>query len=163
MKLHLNRIIETHGLVLSKKAPWMYGDVCLAALATIESSYGIHNIPRYEKAYDRGGIYYNAQLGMKYGAAAACSYSSWQIMYPTAVELGFTGAPTELNNDCVAIYFVMEYIQKRILDKGCERLQDLFDAYNSGTFRDRIIPEEYIAKGMDAYVKLKTEWYKESK
>lgn len=155
--MHLNEICETHGVLLTKLAPWMDGELCLKALATVESSYGLNNIPRYEKAYDRGGTYYNAALSMKYGAWAACSYSSWQIMFPTAVELGFSGSPEDLNCDAIAIYWVMQYIEKRILNKGCTRLQDLFDAYNSGTFRDTNVPQQYIAKCTDAYIRLYNE------
>lgn len=152
----LDKICEVHGLFLDKLAPWMDGEICLKALATVESSYGIYNIPRHEKAYDLGGIYSKSYkpLLIKYGAMAACSWSSFQIMYPVAYELGFQGDPIELQNDELAIMWVMEYIRKRILDKGCSRLQDFADAYNSGTFRDKLIPEDYITKFMKAYLDL---------
>lgn len=160
-KMHLNQICETHGKLLDKMAPWMDGELCLKAIATIESSYGLYNVPKHEQAYGHGGIYFNKLLWAKHGSWAACSYSSWQIMFPVAVELGFQGRPEDLNCDAVAIYWVMEYIEKRILNKGCTKLQDLFDAYNSGTFRDKLIPHDYIAKAMDAYVRLHTEKYGE--
>lgn len=152
----LDKICEVHGRVLDKYAPWMDGQVCLQALATIESAYGVYNVPKHEKAYDQGGIYFNRGLWAKYGSHAACSYSSWQLMYPVAVELGFLGSPAELMIDEKAIYWVIEYIKKRILDKGCLKLQDLADAYNSGSFRDKIVPQEYIGKFMDNYIKLHT-------
>lgn len=157
IKMHLNEICETHGGMLTKLAPWLDGELCLKAIATVESSYGLNNVPKYEKAYDRGGIYYNATLGMKYGAWAACSYSSWQIMFPTAYELGFQGTPQDLCNDAIAVYWVCMLIEKRILDKGATTLQELFDGYNSGSFRDKFIPQDYIAKGVDAYIRLQNE------
>jgi len=156
-KLHLSEICRTHGLVLEKSAPWLDGEILLKSIATVESSYGLNNIPKYEKAYDRGGIYYNTTLGMKYGAWAACSYSSWQIMFPTATELGFTGTPIDLCNDAIAIYWVIEYIKKRALDKGATKIQEIYDAFNSGSFRDKFIPTDYIGKCTDAYIRLKNE------
>lgn len=57
--------------------PWAF----LYALSGIESSYGFNDIPRYEPAYDRGGMYASAphlkKALEKYGALAACSYGPW--------------------------------------------------------------------------------------
>lgn len=152
--MSLGKICKLHGQTLDKLAPWMDGEVCLQSLASVESNYGLYNIPKHERAYDQGGIYFNKQQWARWGALAACSYSSWQIMYPVCVELGFTGSPLDLMQDEIAIYWVIEYIDRRIIQKGCSKLQDFADAYNSGSFRDKLVPTDYITKFMKYYIDL---------
>lgn len=147
----LIEIIKSQGPVLTKKAPWIDGVAALAALAEIESRFGERNVPKYEAGYDWRGKYASSALLSKFGAMAACSWSSWQLMYPVAVELGCTLRPHDLQNDEVAILWVMEYIDKRIIQKGCTSMIQFFDAYNSGSFRDSIVPGEYIDKGLKSY------------
>jgi len=137
-----------------------FGDAkgILKALATVESSFGSNNVPRFEKAYSPMGIYYNAEQKERYakwGAAACCSYSSFQIMYPTACELGFDSSPWArnpqlLSNDEVAIFYVIEYIKKRVISRGAQTVEQLFDIYNSGSL-DKNIPADYIRVAMQAY------------
>lgn len=151
MKSDLKQIILKHGPLLTKKASWLDGVAALGALAEIESSFGEFNIPKYERAYDVTGKYFNRELWLKWGAWAACSYSSWQIMYPVTVELGFSGTPIQLMDDEIAVLWVLEYIDKRILARGCNNLKHFADAYNSGSFRDANIPETYINRFLGAY------------
>lgn len=146
-----------YGPTLEKEAPWLDGECILRAIAMNESAYGTYNVPKYEKAYDLGGVYGSKELWRKYGAWAACSYSSWQIMYPTALELGFNGSPADLWRDGTAIYYVVELILRRSIRKGAKSIQDIFDAYNSGSFRDNIIPQEYIDRGVKNYKKFHEE------
>lgn len=130
----------------------------LKALATVESSFGTNNVPRFEKAYSPMGIYYNSEQKERYakwGAAACCSYSSFQIMYTTACELGFDSQPWSrnpsiLSNDEVAIFYVIEYIKKRVISRGAQTVEQLFDIYNSGSL-DKNIPADYIRVAMQAY------------
>lgn len=158
-KAKLEKIIKSAALMLKPHLKFAdpYGVLC--AIATVESSFGTNNVPRYEPAYGQLGAYYNTEQKeryMKYGAAACCSFSSFQILYPTACELGFdsspyTRSPLELTSDEVAIFYVIEYIKNRILAKGADTLEKLFDAYNSGTFRDSNIPTNYIRVALQAY------------
>lgn len=149
----LKKIIDAHGWQVEKIAPWCDGRGLLTAIAVVESSFGVNVGPRHERAYDYGGIYQNKALLAAHGSFAAMSYSSWQIMFPVAFELGFKGTPSQLRHDEIAIYWVLEYLEHRIMRKGAEKLQDVFDAYNSGSFRDNIVPQTYIANGMNAYIK----------
>lgn len=120
----------------------------LAAISMNESTGGIHRVPRYESGYGPGGIYYNKENYAKWGAWACCSYSSFQIMYPTAVELGFTGNPVELQlKDEIAIVWVKKYFDRRVFAKTQKfiTMGNAADAYNSGSFLDNNIPQKYIA------------------
>jgi hypothetical protein len=149
--MNLSQIIMVHGSILTKKAAWLDGKACLAALAEVETNYGEFNVPKYEKAYDLGGKYENHQLWTKYGAMAACSWSPWQILFPVCVELGFTGRPYDLQDAETAIYWVTDYIDKRILQRGATTPSQIADGWNSGSFTDNIIPTDYINKFLTSY------------
>lgn len=66
-------------------------------------------------------------------------------MFVTAVELGFNGSPLDLWKDEIAIKWVIKLINERIIGRGAKTLEEIADAYNSGNFRDSIVPEKYIA------------------
>jgi hypothetical protein len=143
------KLLECKNFIYDKKA-------LLCALAQVESSFGRHNVPRFESHYYRGGHYYRKSQEIRdmvslYDKDASCSYSSFQIMFPTARELGYRGVPTDLNKDNVAIYWVIKFINIRIMKKEPRKLEDIFDAYNSGNFKDDIIPVDYIKKAVGWY------------
>lgn len=121
----------------------------LAALSMNESSGGLYRVPKYEPAYGPGGSYYNKENYARWGAWACCSYSSFQIMYPTAIELGYSGGnPVELQlKDEIAIVWVKKFFEKRVFAKTNKfiTLGNAADAYNSGSFLDNNIPQKYIA------------------
>jgi hypothetical protein len=128
----------------------------LRAIAQNESSYGINKTPRFEPAFYVGGRMYNHSKELqaaiaKYGKPASCSYSSFQIMYETARELGYNGDPVSLNDDSKTMEWVLDYINNRILKYMPTKLEDIFDAYNSGSFRDKFIPLTYVHDGMAHY------------
>lgn len=150
---NLTELCKSYGPTLEKVAPWLDGECLLKAIAMNESSLGAYNLPRFEKAYsyNYNGLYANRDLWKRYGDWAAMSYSSWQIMYPTAVELGFTGSPIDLWHDATAINYVVELIKRRIIAKGATEIKQVFDAYNSGSFKDLIVPKDYIEKGCKNY------------
>jgi hypothetical protein len=152
-QVKLEKVIEAGAKMLQPMMPWADAAKLLKAIAMVESSFGLIAVPKHEKAYDWGGTYFRKDLWFKHGSLVAMSYSSFQIMYGVAVELGFdeNRHPCELNDDEVAIYFVVDLIRKRILARGAQTLQQVADAYNSGSFKDGIIPSIYIAKFMDAY------------
>mgnify|MGYP001563777809 CR=1 FL=1 len=122
----------------------------LKALARQESTYGANAKPRREKGYLPGGKYFNADQATryaKYGKDAGSSWGSFQILYPTAVELGFTGVPLQLGDDRVGIGFVMELLNRRILKRDkAQTIEQIADGYNSGTHRDKSIPNQYITE-----------------
>ena len=125
----------------------------LWALAGVESTYGRdREFARLEPSYQPRGVMYVRSPGVRalwsrYGALAACSWGSWQMMTSTARDLGHTGAPWELTADQVLAPLVVRYLVR----KAPERLDQVFDCYNSGSYRDRIIPEAYIRSGLAAY------------
>jgi hypothetical protein len=71
----------------------------LIAMAMSESSLGADCEPRYEQAYDVGGMYANnppqPSLLAQYGPDAAKSYGPWQVLF---CNLPGT-TPTQLNTD----------------------------------------------------------------
>lgn len=134
----------------------------LHAIAECESSHGARGLATlHENAYCYKGAYFSGPNGgqlrdltSKYGCLAHCSYSSWQIMYITAVELGFRGDPCELRNDAVAIEYVCAFINRRFLDRYPRIAPSgVADGYNSGNPYDENRPTAYVEEFMAAYNK----------
>lgn len=123
------------------------GTALLAALAWKESSFGRDGgHPRIEPAYRPNGALHRAHvpaLYALYGDCAAASWSSWQIMFPTAVELGYAGEPWGLWEDRTAVLWVIAYIE-RAVKRGAATVEQIADAYNSGSHKDRFVPEAYV-------------------
>jgi len=113
------------------------------------------HVPRFEKAYTPGGYYYERsemvrQEYERWGSWAACSYSNFQILYITARELGYDGPPLALDKDSVALPFVVKLL-RRIISRGAVTPEEIADAYNSGTHKDKHVPEKYIKKFVRFY------------
>jgi hypothetical protein len=77
-------------------------------------------------------------------------------MFPTANELGFEGTPQELDEDKVAIVWVVELLKRRVIwmarkARGFAPIEAIYDGYNSGNPNDKRIPEAYIRKGLVCY------------
>ncbi len=143
------------------------GYALLAAIALVESTGGVNNYPNFEPYWVPEGTAFtiegkiqkgrhpltnslvNARF-LKYGMAAGCSFSSWQILYHTAADMKYSGAPWELWNDHFAIHWVVKLLN-RIHETGADTIEKVADAWNSGTYKDRIVPEAYIAKLKAAY------------
>lgn len=138
----LRSAIVTGAAMIQPYIKWADPLALIAALAEVESDFGVANRPRYERQYDQGGFLYNRSKEqqeriIQWGAWAACSYSSFQIMYSTACELGYdrapwTRSPGDLFNDETAVIFVVEYIKRRILDRGAKSIKEFAIAYNGG-------------------------------
>jgi hypothetical protein len=151
-QLKLRKIIQTAAPVLGVS----FADPLrvLGALAEVESSFALCNRPRHERAFDFGGRYANEELCKRWGAWAACSYSSFQIMFPVAVELGFDPkrSPVDLWDDEIAIHFVVEYIRKRILARGITKIENLASVYNTGMPCDlHAVRPIYVDRFLKAY------------
>lgn len=117
-----------------------------------------NRVPRLEAAYQPKGYYYEHSEAVRaeyerWGDYAACSYSNFQILYVTARELGFQGPPLALDRDSVAIRFVVELLNRRIFGRGAKTVEQVADAYNSGSFRDQHQPIAYIQKFVKFYEK----------
>jgi len=116
-----------------------------------------YKTPRFEPAYAPGGIYFrNSSMVRreyaKWGSHAACSYSNFQIMFIVARELGYDAPPLALDKDSVALPYVVRYINERIIAQpGVETVENVADAYNSGTHLDDIKPHRYIDKFVRKY------------
>ena len=146
------------------------GYALLAAIAEVESSGGVNNYPNFEPYWVPEGTSFTIegriQKGRhpssnsivrlryeKYGMASGCSFSSWQILYHTAADMGYVGVPWDLWNDHFAINWVVKLLN-RIQEAGADTLAEVADAYNSGTHKDRIVPKHYIAKIDAAYKRI---------
>lgn len=110
-----------------------------------------NRVPRFEPAYAPGGHYYDSSTEVRqefalYGAWASCSYSNFQILYMTAYELGYRGAPLGLDKDPVAILYVVKLLNARIFARGVNTPDGVADAYNSGSARDANRPWKYMKK-----------------
>jgi hypothetical protein len=112
--------------------------------------YDKHNrVPRYEPAFAPAGTYYASHVKELYelwGVFAACSYSNFQILFVTAAELGYKGPPLALDHDSVALPWVVRYLQERVLETGAKTVEEIADAYNSGTHLDGNVPTAYIKR-----------------
>lgn len=117
--------------------------------------YDKHNrVPRYEKAYAPEGAYFNdavEKLYKKWGVFASCSYSNFQILFVVAVELGYEGPPLALDHDSVALPYVVRYIYRRCVHTGAKTVEEIADAYNSGTHLDDNVPAAYIKRFRQYY------------
>jgi hypothetical protein len=129
-----------------KVPPTIDGARLLWALAGNESSFGLNASPRHEQAYCHGGRYYDKALTGIWGCLAHCSFGAWQVMYP---NISFGGAVSPLdvmNKPEVAANAAVQFINRRILmAEKATTIEEIADAYNSGDWRDSIIPEKYIA------------------
>ncbi|KKN47805.1 hypothetical protein LCGC14_0659260 [marine sediment metagenome] len=163
----LDRLCRGNGDAI--KGP-LNGYALLVAIALIESTGGINNYPNFEPYWVPEGTVFTIegriQKGRhplsntlvngrynKFGMASGCSFSSWQILYHTAADMGYGGAPWDLWNDHFAIQWVVKLLN-RIHETGADTVAKVADAYNSGTHKDRIVPELYIAKIEAAYNKI---------
>lgn len=123
----------------------------LWAFAGAESTFGDDTAPRHEAAYCRGGKYFDAGLTNKWGCLAHCSYGPWQVMFANYPP-GFD--PPMILAGALAVELNIAQAVKRLnlaLRQGANTLADLADAYNSGNFRDAIVPVAYIADVENKY------------
>lgn len=95
---------------------------------------------RYEPAYFRRYVFDDPMtlknehpdaLAQKYGPLAACSFGLLQIMYETAVEIGFGGRPEELFVPRVGLSFGAKQMARLLAWAGGDYYRALA-AYNGG-------------------------------
>lgn len=140
------------------EVPFVDPTLLLGAIAEVESSFGEFDVPRFEPAYGPGGRYYTNEQKERYkqfGAMACCSWGCWQIMYPTACELGYTGAPIDLWKPDVAAPYVVGFIHYRAMKRGAASLRDIAATYNGGNPNaDNDAVSKYIQKLDFAYAQV---------
>jgi len=142
----------------------------LATIAMVESASGRNNLPRLEASFlPRGqnltmqgryiqgtGRWVDDRLMAKfekYGPATACSFGPWQLMYATALTLGYDGPPWMLWDPDVSEPYARKLL-RRIIASGADTPEKVADAWNSGTWKDGYRPSAYIRKFMAAWEKL---------
>lgn len=86
----------------------------------------------------------------QWGPQAAASWGPWQLLYHTAADLGYDWPPFLLHDEDVSYRWVLKRLAQ-ITERGAATLEEIADAWNSGTHRDGIVPETYIQKVRDAY------------
>ena len=115
-----------------------YGDNTLEELANavsmVESSGGKNATPRYEpgfqKRYLQGKPQWE-QLAKQYGwQAVSSSYGPYQIMFPTAVDLGFKGTPQQLADPVINRQYFDKKFTKDFAKTG--NVQMALLRYNGG-------------------------------
>lgn len=134
------------------------GPLMLWAISGNESSFGREREHvRAEPAYSPGGRYYLQSPDLqayykRFGVLACASFGSFQIMSVTAKELGFAGNPAELMNDETCAKWMATLITERFVKhQGATKLYEILDAYNSGSWRDKMVPAQYIRTGVFHY------------
>lgn len=120
----------------------------LTALAVVESSFGAFDVMRYEPAFGPSGLYFQKSKALQedykiYGAAVACSFGPWQILYSTAKDYGYLGEPLDLWSAQVSIPFVCAYLNAQY-QKGANSLGKLAQSYNSGGFTKAPPPQVQV-------------------
>ncbi|HVJ09286.1 MAG TPA: hypothetical protein VM554_12970 [Acidisarcina sp.] len=122
------------------------GPRLLWALSGCESSFGANCTPRHEQAYCTGRYSQNprvVELTREFGHDAHCSFGPWQILLVNC-------SPFTTPEDFVRLgRCAMEtasFLNTRILrGQHAPTVEAIADAYNSGDWRDRLVPDRYIA------------------
>ncbi len=84
----------------------------------------------------------------RWGVWSSASYGPWQILYHVAADLGYDGHPCDLLHQSEP--WVRKLLQ-RIARSGARTIAEIADSWNSGNFRDKNVPAEYITKVQRAY------------
>ena len=121
----------------------------LWALSGNESLFGDWCPPRHERGYHYGSRMYRRSkelrdLTKEWGCLAHCSFGPWQVMLVNAP--GYS--PVELMADVeLACKSAVDFLNRVTLGaQNASTLEEIADAYNSGNFKDDIVPHEYIAR-----------------
>ncbi len=122
------------------------GAKVLWALSGVETGFGLNCMPRHEKGYCTGKYSLHptiVTLTKRWGHAAHSSFGVWQVMLG---NLGPNASPESFDTAVGCAEIAVTHINANIL-RGCTAitLAQIADAYNSGNFRDAIVPEVYIA------------------
>ena len=119
----LDRLSVLPGGVTGRQLLW--------AISGNESSFGKNCRPRYEPAYDVGGIYYLANRAnlITYGPDAAFSYGPWQILFANVKGFSPKALTTSLTNAAVA---TAGHLAKQLLRFKPANLKQIASIWNGG-------------------------------
>ena len=145
----------------------LHAKATLAAITWPETAWGTRwKAGLFEPAYYRGGKFYKAEhvkhLVHTYESLASCSYGPWQILFIAAYEVGFRGDPWELIQPSISAMAVVDLLNKRCfnvwhdaptpeLEAPASTPNQVADMWNSGSWRDRFIPGNYVGTFIDGY------------
>jgi hypothetical protein len=106
----------------------------MAAIASNESSLGANCGPRHEPAYDVGGSLAQGKaqqlLLERFGAAAACSYGPWQMMFDNFVTEDPGVLETELE---ICAHEFVEFFNRYVIGvRRAVTLADVGEVWNLG-------------------------------
>jgi hypothetical protein len=151
--------------------PGIDGARLLRAIADVETENGRNNWPNVEPSWIAEGERFTVEGRIVVGTGrnvnaivlerarrfgwlpTSSSWGPWQILYHTAADLGFQGAPWDLWTPQESGPWVCRRLQK-IIDRGAVTVGDIADAWNSGTHRDANRVPEYRAKVEAAYARV---------
>jgi len=156
----LKKLCVEHSDYLHLQDTKVKGDVFLAALLFCESKFGKNCKPKAEAAYTPEGKHFDAELRRlhnQYGRGVSCSWGPWQIMYVTALDLGYQGPPEDLAKPEVSIFYVVKYLNEGIA-AGAICVSQLADFYNVGKIKARKVPTGYVRTCISAYNGLAKAW-----
>jgi len=125
------------------------GTKLLWALSGNESNFGRICPPRHENSYHYGSRLYRRSkllrdLTKEWGCLAHCSFGPWQVMLINVVRF----SPLEMLDDPEkAIQAAVSHLNNAIFrPQKPKTLAQIADSYNSGNFRDKLVPADYIAR-----------------
>ena len=115
------------------------------AVKQVESSGGTNVGPRYEPGFQRRYLQGKPRweaLAKQYGwQAVSSSYGPWQVLFPVAVELGFTGSPQQLADPAINRQYFDKKFQRDYQASGGNLAKTLL-RYNGGgdpTYPQRVM------------------------
>lgn len=124
------------------------------AISGNESSFGYNCAPRYERAFDKGGIYgaspQMAALLAGFGSAAAFSYGPWQMMFCNAPA---SATPEGFANLGSAAVWSAAFLTRQLARFKPQTLAEIGEIWNAGH------PMLTPSAGVAAYVQDLTEHY----
>lgn len=137
------------------------------AVATVETGFGRNNCPRFEASYIPAGELFTVQgrqlLGTGrnvnevvrgrfavWGLASAASFGPWQILYHSAADRGFTGAPWELWSRAESYPWVLMHFAWLVGRRHPRNLPELAACWNTGQAKPELAAL-YVSKVVRAY------------
>jgi hypothetical protein len=144
-------------------------DRLLRAIAVVETAGGRNNVPRFEVSYMPAGWAAEVQGRLlvgtgrnfspiararwdKWGVWTSASLGPWQILYHTAANLSYLGAPWYLVEPGTSEQYVVGRLRS-IARGGATTIRQFADAWNSGSWRDANEVPAYTAAVEAAYAK----------
>ena len=147
--------------------PGVSCDALLVAIEKVETSGGANNWPRLEPSWIPLGLTFTVQghyvkgtgasvndivrgRWAKWGLASAASWGPWQILYHTAADMGFDGAPWELFDPSVSETWVVDRLTN-IAHAGARTVEEFAAGWNTGSYTRAEIVPVYVAAVLAAY------------